>query len=81
LVGKSLRRKRSETLTRLLIKARKEAGMTQAEVAAKLGHGQAYVSKYERGKKVLGVIEFVEVAEALGLDPAEMVRKLQEGEG
>jgi transcriptional regulator with XRE-family HTH domain len=80
-VGKSLRQKRSETFTRLLIEARKEAGMTQAEVAAKLGHGQAYVSKYERGKKALGVIEFLEVAEALGLDPAEMVRKLQEGEG
>jgi transcriptional regulator with XRE-family HTH domain len=79
-VGKSLRQKRSETLTRLLIEARKEAGMTQAEVAAKLGHGQAYVSKYERGKKVLGVIEFLEVAKALGLDPAEVMRKLQQGE-
>ena len=80
-MGKSLHQKRSETLTRLLIRARKGAGMTQAEVAAKLGHGQAYVSKYERGKKVFGVIEFIEVAEALGLDPAEVVRKLQEGEG
>lgn len=51
--------------------------MTQAEVAAKLGHGQAYVSKYERGKKALGVIEFIEVAEALGFDPAEAVEKLR----
>jgi transcriptional regulator with XRE-family HTH domain len=80
-VRESLRQKRSEKLTRLLVEARKEAGMTQAEVAARLGHGQAYVSKYERGKKVLGVIEFIEVAEALGLDPAEVVRKLRQGEG
>lgn len=51
--------------------------MTQADVAAKLGHGQAYVSKYERGKKALGVIEFIAVAEALGLDPAETVEQLR----
>jgi transcriptional regulator with XRE-family HTH domain len=76
-VGKSLHQKRTETLTRLLVEARKEAGMTQADVAAKLGHGQAYVSKYERGKKALGVIEFIEVAEALGLDPSETVEKLR----
>lgn len=76
-MGKSHHQKRTETLTRLLIEARKEAGMTQADVAAKLGHGQAYVSKYERGKKALGVIEFIEVAEALGLDPAETVEQLR----
>lgn len=69
--------KRSELFRRLLIQARKDAGMTQAEVAAKLGHGQAYVSKYERGRKALGVIEFIEVAEAVGSDPAELIRRIQ----
>ena len=62
-----------------MVRARKDAGLTQAEVAARLGHGQAYVSKYERGGKSLGVIEFIEVAEAVGFDPAEMLKKLRRG--
>ena len=75
-MGKSIHEIKLERLRCLLIEARKDAGMTQADVAAKLGHRQAYVSKYERGKKALGVIEFLEVAEAVGLDPAETIKKL-----
>ena len=73
----TLREKRSELFRRLLVRARKDSGLTQTEVAARLGHGQAYVSKYERGRKSLGVIEFIEVADAVGFDPSEMLKKLR----
>lgn len=54
---------------------RKAADMTQAELAARLGKPQSFVSKVERGERRLDVIEFCQVAEALGREPAEMLRE------
>lgn len=38
-------------------KARLEAGLTQVQVAKKLGHYQSYVSKIESGERRVDVIE------------------------
>lgn len=56
-------------LRELLLKARKEAGMTQVELSSRLKRPQSFVSKYERGERRLDVIEFGEVTRALGVDP------------
>lgn len=61
----------------LLVHARKEAGLTQAELAGELDRPQSYVSKYECGERRLDVIEFLEVAEGLGVDAVDLVRTLQ----
>src|SRR5882672_6301709 len=52
----------------LLVQARKDAGLTQQELAMRLGRPQSFVSKTERGERRLDVIEFLEVAQALNLD-------------
>ncbi len=65
-----------DRLRELLVEARKRAGLTQVVVAARLHRPQSYVSKYESGERRLDVIEFVEVAGALGADPAAIVRTL-----
>lgn len=62
----------------LLIEARNSAGLTQIDLARKLGRPQSFVSKYERGERRLDVIEFLEVAYALGIDPPQFIRKLQQ---
>lgn len=67
---------RYELLRTLLIKARKTAGLTQVEVADRLGRTQAYVSRYESGSRRLDVIEFFEVADAIGFNPVTLLRKL-----
>ena len=67
---------RYERLRKLLVGARKAAGLTQAELAAKLGRPQSYVSKYERGERRLDVIEFLEVTKALGAEPEAVLRRL-----
>ena len=36
---------------------------------------QSFVSKYERGERSLDVIEFAEVAGALGIDPVQFLKK------
>jgi transcriptional regulator with XRE-family HTH domain len=62
--------------TDLLKEERRKAGLTQAMLAKKLRRPQSYVSKYERGDRRLDVIEFVEVAQAIGFDPNEFLKKL-----
>jgi transcriptional regulator with XRE-family HTH domain len=60
----------------LLIEARQAAGLTQAELAARLQRPQSYVSKFERGERRLDVVEFLEVAQALDKDPFGLLRDL-----
>lgn len=54
---------------------RKAAGITQVELAARLGKPQSFVSKVERGERRLDVIEFCKVAEALGYGPANLLQE------
>ena len=51
--------------------------MTQAQVADKLKKPQSYVSKYERGERRLDVIEFIEIAGVLRVDPSALLRKIE----
>lgn len=57
-----------------------EADLTQAHVAARLDRPQSFVAKYEGGERRLDVIEFLEVAEAIGFDPTEFIRRLSSSE-
>lgn len=61
----------------LLVSERKRKGLTQAEVAARLGRPQSYVSKYERGERRLDIIEVFDVANALGVDSLALFRLLK----
>jgi transcriptional regulator with XRE-family HTH domain len=76
-MGKSIHSPQHQKLRELLIAARKKAGLTQAEVAERLGRPQSFVAKYEGGERRLDVIEFVEVARAVGADPVKLMRLLQ----
>jgi transcriptional regulator with XRE-family HTH domain len=60
----------------LLAEARKSASMTQAALSKRLGRPQSFVSKYERGERRLDVVEFAEIARALGIDPLRFLAKL-----
>lgn len=71
--------KQYERFRVLITEARKSAGLTQVELAARLKQHQSYVSKYESGVRRLDVVEYVQVAKAVGFDPAELIRKLAEG--
>ena len=65
-------------LGRVLVAARERAGLKQSDVAAKLGVPASYLSKIENGTRRLDVIELIRIAEAMDIDPAKIVSKLQE---
>jgi transcriptional regulator with XRE-family HTH domain len=68
-----------ERFQRMLTEARKKSGLSQQEVADRLGRPQTYVSKCELGTRRMDVVEFLEMAEVLGFDPVTFIRKLRAG--
>lgn len=73
---KALYERSYAAFTDLLREERRKASLTQAKLAKKLRRPQSYVSKYERGDRRLDVIEFLEIARAVGFDPGEILNKL-----
>jgi ribosome-binding protein aMBF1 (putative translation factor) len=64
-VDKSIYSAEYQRLCAILRELRQQAGLTQVEVAARLGEPQSFVSKYESGERRLDVIELRQVALAL----------------
>lgn len=62
---------------RLLVQERKRAGLTQATLATRLRRPQSFVSKYEQGERRIDVIEFLEIAEALRINPERLISSLR----
>ena len=80
-MAKSLHTPEYEHFRALLVTARESAGLTQAEVSAKLERPQSFVAKYEGGERRLDVVEFVQVCTALGVDPHAILSKMQKRVG
>lgn len=55
---------------------RLRAGLKQEELAARIGKDQSWVSLVENSQRRLDVVEFIQLAEALDVDPAELLREI-----
>lgn len=68
-----------------LVEARRKSGLTQAQLAAKVGKDQTYISIIERSQRRVDVLEFYALASAMGVDPVKLftdvVRRLPEKVG
>lgn len=51
----------------ILLDARKEAGMTQSELAEKIGTDKSYISRVERGLTIPSISTFYRMVSAMGL--------------
>jgi HTH-type transcriptional regulator/antitoxin HipB len=76
-MSRTLRSSRQKKLVALIIAERKAAGLSQAEVAKKLRRYQSVVANIESGERRIDVVEFLEIAEAIGFNPAEAIERLR----
>lgn len=56
----------------ILVTLRKRAGVSQVELARRLGKPQQFISNVERGERRLDVVEYYAFIRALGADPREV---------
>lgn len=65
----------------VLVAARKSAGLTQRELAARMGRQYSVIANIERGERQIDVVEFIAIARALGDDELELMRQIVEAIG
>jgi transcriptional regulator with XRE-family HTH domain len=75
-LGKSLGSARHKALIELLIAKREAAGMTQTQLADKLGEYQSFVARLESGQRRVDVVEFLELAAILDFDAPKAIVQL-----
>lgn len=61
----------------LLVSAREKSGLTQIQIAERLGKPQSFISKYERGERRLDLTEFIELADVLEIDVVDFINRYQ----
>ena len=75
-LGKSVHSAGQVAFCELMIRARKNAGLTQHEVAKRLHKPQSFVAKYEGGERRIDVVEFIEICKAIEADPNKLLKVL-----
>ena len=70
---KSLYSRAYKVLCEQLVAARHAAGLTQGEVARRVGRPQSFVAKYENGERRLDVVELLQVVRALDTDSRRII--------
>lgn len=59
-----------------LVQLRKESGVTQRQLAEKLGREHSFIGRMELGDRRLDLVEFFWVCRALGADPEDEAGRL-----
>lgn len=77
-IEKSVFTEEYEVFLRHLREARQTANLTQQEVATRLHHHQAFVSRSETGERRLDIIELRALCRAIGVPFREFIDKLEE---
>lgn len=77
-MAKSIHSARHRHLVELLIQCRRDANLTQAQLAQLLGQQQSFVARLESGQRRIDVVELLELADVVGFDPVDLVVKLRD---
>ena len=73
---KTLRTKGHRALIDILVESREQAGLTQRDLAARLKRLHSFIGRIEAGERRVDVIEFIEIARVMGLDPKHLFARL-----
>lgn len=74
---KSVSRREHKIFAGLLRELREKAGLTQAELAERVGETQSYISKWERGELRLDLVQLRELCGAMGVGLSEFVAEFE----
>jgi transcriptional regulator with XRE-family HTH domain len=74
----SVHHPRYQALQALLVVTRKAAGLSQVQLADRLGVGQSYVSKIERGETYVDVLLFIDWCQACGVLAGDVINELEQ---
>ncbi|MBN6820795.1 MULTISPECIES: helix-turn-helix domain-containing protein [Methylobacterium] len=74
---KTLRSARHRRLIELLVEARERSGLTQSELASRLGRYQSVVAAIEGGGRRIDLVEFLEIADALEIDATVVLKAVR----
>ena len=75
---KTLRSRRHRALCAALVSARKAARLSQDELASRLKTSQTVIARIEIGERRIDVVEFIDLAKALRLDPRTILTELMD---
>lgn len=64
---KSIGTREQEILQNLLKRCRVEAGLTQRDLAARLGTGPSRISEYENGERRMDLVQLADYTAAMGI--------------
>lgn len=65
-----------EAVRAVLISARRERGLSQRALAARLGKSGSHVAMIECGQRRVDLLEFCRIAESLEVPPETLVRRI-----
>lgn len=75
-MGRTVYTEASKKLGAGLADVRREAGVLQEELAARLGKDQSVISNIERGHRKVDVLELYAIARALKVEPVELFARV-----
>lgn len=73
---KTLRSPRQNRLVEIIVQRRLDAGLSQTELAKRLGRYQSVVAAIEGGGRRIDVVELLDLADAIGFDAREVIDEL-----
>jgi transcriptional regulator with XRE-family HTH domain len=75
---KSVHSRTYRAVIKVLKDARREARLTQQQLAERIGRPQSFVAKIERRERRIDVAEFIQIAEAIGENPKHLFSRIVE---
>jgi len=77
-VPKGFNDERYRALIGILLAERKRLGLSQQALAEKIDMPQRIISRYEIGERRLDIIEFMDIAAALGLSASRLIHDVEQ---
>ena len=75
-MDKTIYSRQNECVQKMLVALRNQAGLTQRQLAAKLGRERSLVARLELGERRLDMVEFFRFCQACGADATKQASQL-----